>query len=91
MRRIGRLRIAGLVVAALWLLVASAGASAAATPPAGPPYPDAVSGQRVYDYAGIFSSGAVADAETTIKAIEARTGAEVAVYTQVKGESDNSD
>ena len=91
MRRIGRLRIAGLVVAALWLLVASAGASAAATPPAGPPYPDAVNGQRVYDYAGIFSSGAVADAETTIKAIEARTGAEVAVYTQVKGESDNSD
>jgi uncharacterized membrane protein YgcG len=90
-RRIGRLRIAGLVVAALWLLVASAGASAAATPPAGPPYPDAVNGQRVYDYAGIFSSGAVADAETTIKAIEARTGAEVAVYTQVKGESDNSD
>lgn len=91
MRRIGRLRIAGLVVAALWLLLASAAASAAATPAAGPPYPDAVSGQRVYDYAGIFSSGAIADAETTIKAIEARTGAEVAVYTQVKGDSDTPD
>jgi len=92
MRRIGRLRIAGLVGAVVWLLLlAFAGASAAATPPAGPPYPDAVSGQRVYDYAGIFSSGAIADAEKTIKAIEIRTGAQIAVYTQVKGESDTVD
>jgi uncharacterized membrane protein YgcG len=92
-RRIGRLRIAGLVGAAMWLvlLLTSAGVSAAAAPPAGPPYPEAIIGQRVYDYAGIFSSGAIADAEKTIKAIEIRTGAEVAVYTQVKGESDTVD
>jgi uncharacterized membrane protein YgcG len=91
-RRIGRLRIAGLVGAVVWLLLLTfAGASAAATPPAGPPYPDAVSGQRVYDYAGIFSSGAIADAEKTIKAIEIRTGAQIAVYAQVKGESDTVD
>jgi len=82
-----RLRIAGLVGAALWpLLLVSAG-SAAATPPAGPPYPDAVTGQRVYDYAGIFSSGAITDAEGTIRAIEDRSQAQVAVYTQVKPSS----
>src|SRR5450759_3032171 len=75
----------------LVLLLTSAGVSAAAAPPAGPPYPEAVIGQRVYDYAGIFSSGAIADAEKTIKAIEIRTGAEVTVYTQVKGESDTVD
>jgi len=55
---------------------------------AGPPYPDPVDGQRVYDYAGIFSSAAIASAEQTIRAIEERTGAQVAVYTQVKPESD---
>src|SRR5450759_5528569 len=75
----------------LVLLLTSAGVSAAAAPPAGPPYPEAVIGQRVYDYAGIFSSGAIADAEKTIKAIEIRTGAQIAVYTQVKGESDTVD
>jgi len=81
-----------MVVAAVWLLLlVSAGTSAAAVPPAGPPYPDAVTGQRVYDYAGIFSSGAIAGAEETIKAIEARSGAQVAVYTQVKPASDSLD
>jgi len=63
----------------------------AATPPAGPPYPDAVTGQRVYDYAGIFSSGAISQAQSIIDGIEARTGAQVAVYTQVKPESDDLD
>ena len=43
-----------------------------------------VTGQRVYDYAGIFSPAAIAQAEQTILAIEQRTGAQVAVYTQVK-------
>jgi uncharacterized membrane protein YgcG len=73
----------------VWLLLLlAAGATAAASPPVGPPYPDAVTGQRVYDYAGIFSPGAVAEAEQTIKTIEARTGAQVAIYTQVKPQSD---
>jgi uncharacterized membrane protein YgcG len=87
-----RLRTAGLAGAAAWLiLLASAGSSVAAAPPAGPPYPAAVTGQRVYDYAGIFSTAAVAQAEQTIRAIEDRTGAQVAVYTQVKPESDTTD
>ena len=51
-------------------------------PPPGPPFPEPVIDQAVYDYAGIFSAGAIANAEATIDAIEARTGAEVVVYTQ---------
>ncbi|HEX7613069.1 MAG TPA: TPM domain-containing protein, partial [Candidatus Limnocylindrales bacterium] len=89
MRSRGRLSLAGLAGVTIWLLLLlSAGATVAASPPAGPPYPDAVTGQRVYDYAGIFSPGAVAEAEQTIKTIEARTGAQVAIYTQVKPHSD---
>jgi uncharacterized membrane protein YgcG len=66
-------------------------ASVAAAPPAGPPYPNPVDGQRVYDYAGIFSQEQIASAEATIAGIENRTGAEVTVYTQVKPESDTLD
>ena len=95
MRRSRHLRVAGLAGVAVWLfLLASAYVSAAATaaaPPAGPPYPDPINGQRVYDYAGVFSSAAIADAEQTIKAIGDRTGVEVAVYTQVKPGSDTPD
>jgi uncharacterized membrane protein YgcG len=58
-------------------------------PPAGPPYPDAVAGQRVYDYAEIFAPETVSKAERVIAGIEHRTGAQVAVYTQVKPESDS--
>ena len=86
----------GIVAVALWSFFALASLASAANagivaPPAGPPYPEPVTGQRVYDYAGIFSSGAISSAEATIKAIEARTGAQVAVYTQVKPESDTLD
>src|ERR1035437_6150289 len=89
MRGRGRLSLAGLAGVTVWLLLLRpAGATAAAPPAAGPPYPDAVTGQRVYDYAGIFSPGAVAEAERSIKTIEARTGAQVAIYTQVKPQSD---
>jgi uncharacterized membrane protein YgcG len=92
MRNVGRVRVASLIGIAVWLLLlASAGVSVAAAPPAGPPYPDAVTGQRVYDYAGIFSAAEIADAEQTINAIQVRTGAQVAVYTQVKPESDSPD
>ena len=87
-----RLRTAGLAGAAAWLLLlASAGAPVAAAPPAGPPYPASVTGQRVYDNAGLFSSAAKSQAEQTIRAIEDRTGAQVAVYTQVKPQSDTTD
>ncbi len=50
---------------------------------AGPPFPPPVEGQAVYDNAGILSAEAVADAEATIDAIEARTAAEIVVYTQL--------
>ena len=52
-------------------------------PPPGPPFPDPVDGQAVYDYAGVFSAATIGSAEATIDAIEARTGAEVVVYSQV--------
>ena len=76
-------------VLGVWLLLA--GPTLAAAPSAGPPYPDAVTGQRVYDYAGIFSPDAIAQAKSIIAGIEARTGAQVAVYTQVKPQSDDLD
>src|SRR5687767_3631633 len=50
---------------------------------AGPPFPEPVDGQAVYDTAGILSEDAIADAEATIDAIETRTAAEIVVYTQL--------
>jgi uncharacterized membrane protein YgcG len=88
MKRLAVTAAAAAAAAAFWLALAG---PAGAAPPAGPPYPDAVKGQRVYDYAGIFSTDTIAQAETTIAAIEQRTGAQVAVYTQVKPESDTLD
>jgi uncharacterized membrane protein YgcG len=82
--------MAGLVGVAAWLLLLTSASLAAAAPPPGPPYPDAATGQRVYDYAGLFSPGAISSAEATIKAIEVRTGAQVAVYTQVKPVADQA-
>ena len=54
----------------------------------GPPYPAPVTGQRVYDTAGVFSAAVIETAEGRIRTIEARTGAQIVVYTQVKPESD---
>ena len=84
-------RFATIAFAAIgaWLLLA--GPTLAAAPAAGPPYPDAVTGQRVYDYAGVFSPGAIYQAQKIIAGIEARTGAQVVVYSQVKPSSDNLD
>lgn len=77
--------VGGLLRAAPWaalgLLVVSLGA--AVTLAAGPPFPPPVDGQRVYDTASVFRPSTVAAAEATIRAIEQRTGAQVAVYTQV--------
>ncbi len=50
---------------------------------AGPPFPDPVDGQAVYDTAGILSETAIANAESIIDTIEQRTGAEIVVYTQL--------
>jgi uncharacterized membrane protein YgcG len=81
-------RLASTCLAVGLLLVLATGGARAAGPsvPPGPPFPPPVDDQAVYDYAGILSAGTIADAEATIDAIEARTGAEVVVYTQGSGE-----
>ena len=62
-----------------------------AAPPVGRPAvrhsPDPVTDRAVYDYAGILrpTPDAIDRAESVIDAIEARTGAEVVVYTQLTG------
>jgi uncharacterized membrane protein YgcG len=82
-RRIPR-PLAVLVFAAVagLALVAAAGRSSAALG-AGPPFPPPNPGQAVYDTAGVFRDATVQQVEQTIDAIEARTGAEVVVYTQL--------
>ena len=61
----------------------SDGGAPANAPQPGPPFPEPVPDQAVYDYAGVFSKATIARAESTIDAIEARTSAEIAVYSQV--------
>ena len=50
---------------------------------AGPPFPDPVNDQAVYDEAGVLSPETEQQLESTIDGIEARSGAEVVVYTQL--------
>jgi uncharacterized membrane protein YgcG len=66
--------LAAVLLAAAW---------PAATLAAGPPFPEPVNDQAVYDEADIFSDGAEQEAERIIDGIESLTGAEVVVYTQV--------
>ena len=72
----------GTFVAAVLLVVAPVVRAA------GPPYPDPVDGQAVYDTAGLFSPEAREKAEAIVDAIEAQTKAEIAVYTQGLGRDD---
>ena len=67
-----------LCAATALLLLSAAGALAA-----GPPFPDPVEGQAVYDTAGILSAETEAELESIIDAAETRSGAEMVVYTQV--------
>lgn len=76
-------------VAAACLLVALVIAPAAIA--YGPPFPPPVLGQAVYDEAQALTPETEQRAETAIDAIEARTGAEVAVYTQLVSWSTTSD
>ena len=86
-----RSRTALAFAAIAWLLLVAIGPVIAASPPAGPPFPPPENDRAVYDYAGILSADAIAKAETTIDAIEARTGSEVVVYTQDSGEYPTTD
>ncbi len=79
----GRLGLALVALFAVLAWLAPVVPARAETPP-GPPYPDPAIDQTVYDTAGLFDPPTIADAESTIDRIEARTGAEVVVYTQVK-------
>ena len=81
-------RLAAVAGAVLWLTAVGIGPVIAASPPPGPPFPPPVDGQAVYDFAGVLSPAAIADAEATIDAIEERTGAEVVIYTQDAGTYD---
>ncbi|MEK6719095.1 MAG: TPM domain-containing protein [Chloroflexota bacterium] len=74
--------IAAAVSALLLVFALPLAVLAADPPPPGPPFPDPVADQAVYDFAGVFSPATIATAEATIDEIEARTGAEIAVYTQ---------
>ena len=50
---------------------------------AGPPFPDPEPGRYVYDTAGVFAAQTIATVQAQIQAIRDRTGAEIAVYSQV--------
>ena len=76
-----RSRVLRLVAAMALGLAAPLGALSAAA--AGPPFPDPVLNQAVYDTAEVFRAATIGSAEGIIDAIEARTGAEVVVYSQV--------
>ena len=79
---LGRVALGGAAIA-ISLTFTLASMILAATPP-GPPYPGAVAGQSVYDYAAVLSPKQVASAEQTIASIQSRTGVQVVVLTQVK-------
>ena len=49
---------------------------------AGPPFPDPVEDQAVYDTAGMLSPASIAQIEALIDDMEAEVGAEMVVYTQ---------
>ncbi len=50
---------------------------------AGPPYPEPVNGQAVYDTANVLRSDTEAKLEAAIDTFEVDTGAEIVVYTQL--------
>ena len=53
---------------------------------AGPPFPEPVENQAVYDTAGVLDPATIAKVEAQIDQVEAETGAEVVVYTQLVDE-----
>lgn len=58
---------------------------------AGPPYPERISGEVVYDLAGVFGPPTEATASQLIFSVEELSGVQVVAYTQVKpGATPNS-
>jgi uncharacterized membrane protein YgcG len=78
-----RVRRATALGVPLIVLLALLGAVVAPVVAAGPPFPEPVKDQAVYDEAGALRPATIQQLEQTIDAIEARTGAEVVVYTQL--------
>lgn len=68
---------------ALATLASALDVAGGATLAAGPPFPDPVTGVRVYDVAEIWSEDAKAEAQRISLAIEERVQAQVVVYSQV--------
>jgi len=68
---------------ALAAAVAVLGLLPAAALAAGPPFPDPVDGQAVYDTANALRADTEAKLETAIAKFRSDTGAEIAVYTQL--------
>ena len=79
-----------LVAAISLLLLLLASPALAQTPAPGPPFPEPVADQVVYDHAEILSPATESRATQIITAIEQRVGAEVVVYTQYKPGSTES-
>ena len=71
-------RLAGAAAVATGLALLAAGAAWA-----GAPFPDPVTDQAVYDEAGVLDAATVTALERRIDAIEARSGAEIAIFLQV--------
>jgi uncharacterized membrane protein YgcG len=65
------------------LVIVLGGVAAPVVGAAGPPFPPPEDGRAVYDNAGILSPGTISSAEATIDDIEARTGAEIVVYSEL--------
>ncbi|MES2210248.1 MAG: TPM domain-containing protein [Chloroflexota bacterium] len=76
-------RMAAIAALAVALVLPVAAALAATSIPPGPPFPEPDVDRAVYDQAQVFRPDTIATLEAGIDAIEARTGAEMVVYTQV--------
>jgi uncharacterized membrane protein YgcG len=63
--------------------------TAGLSPPPGPPFPEPMTDVAVYDYAQVIDPAIIERLEADIDAIEARTGAEIVIYTQVDPSHDD--
>jgi uncharacterized membrane protein YgcG len=79
-----RLR-AGLLVVAAWLLPLALPVAAAEPdqPGSGPPFPEPVAGQNIYDTAGILSPSTIRTATLTGTVLASQDGIQLVLYTQV--------